>query len=102
MDGRVEVSIPAPSHGGEHRSARREQGAMSEHRDVRVRAGPLGARSAAESSQPDVGETVMPGAIGFGYFPRKESNPRRGTAPKKTWMSYFGYLGQVFPSPCQV
>jgi len=29
----------------------------------------------------------MPGANGFGYFPRKESNPRRGTARKKTWMS---------------
>ena len=31
----------------------------------------------------------MPGANGFGYFPRKESNPRRWTARKKTWMSYF-------------
>ena len=30
---------------------------------------------------------VMPGANGFGYFPRKESNPRRGTARKKAWMS---------------
>ena len=27
MDGRVEVSFPAPSHGGEHHSAKREQGA---------------------------------------------------------------------------
>jgi len=43
---------------------------LFEHKDVRVRAGPLGARSAAESSQPDVDETVMPGANGFGYFPR--------------------------------
>src|SRR5690348_1815224 len=56
---------------------------LFEHSDVRVRAGPLGARSTAESSQPDVGETVMPGANGFGYFPRKESNPRRGTARKR-------------------
>src|SRR5690242_14757702 len=56
---------------------------LFEHRDVRVRAGPLGARSAAESSQPDVGSTVMPGANGFGYFPRKESNPRRWTARKR-------------------
>src|SRR5690348_17857837 len=56
---------------------------MFEHRDVRVRAGSRPARSAGESSQPDVGETVMPGANGFGYFPRKESNPRRGTARKR-------------------
>jgi len=56
---------------------------MSEHRDVRVRAGPPGARSAAESGQPDVGSTVMPGANGFGYFCRNKSSPRRGTARKK-------------------
>jgi hypothetical protein len=60
---------------------------MSEHKDVRVRAGARLARSAGQSSQPEVGETVVPGANGFGYFPRKESNPRRGTARKKTWMS---------------
>jgi len=63
---------------------------MSEHKDVRVRAGARPARSAGQSSQPDVGETVMPGANGFGYFPRKESNPRRWTARKKTRMSCFG------------
>src|SRR6185312_3551868 len=60
---------------------------LFEHKDVRVRAGARAARSAGQSSQPDVGETVMPGANGFGYFPRKESNPRRGTARKKTRMS---------------
>src|SRR5690348_15259421 len=60
---------------------------LFEHRDVRVRAGARPARSAGKSSQPDVGEAVMPGANGFGYFPRKESNPRRGMARKKTWMS---------------
>src|SRR5690348_10446382 len=48
---------------------------LFEHRDVRVRAGPLGARSAVEWSQPDVGETVMPGANGFGYFCRNKSSP---------------------------
>src|SRR5690348_9393899 len=90
MDGRVEVSSPAPSHDAEHRSRARGKGAMSEYRDVRVRAGARPARSAGESSQPDVGETAMPGANGFGYFPRKESNPRRGTARKKTWMSRSG------------
>src|SRR5690242_18920618 len=63
------------------------QAHMCEHRDVRVRAGARPARSAGKSSQPDVGSTVMPGANGFGGFPRKESNPRRGTARKKTWMS---------------
>jgi hypothetical protein len=67
MDGRVEVSS-APSHDAEHRSRTRGKGAMSEHRDVRVRAGARPARSAGQSSQPDVGETVMPGANGFGYF----------------------------------
>src|SRR5690348_14558067 len=45
----------------------------------------------------------MPGANGFGYFPRKESNPRRGTARKKAWMSCFEMPSrQVFLSPCQV
>jgi hypothetical protein len=63
---------------------------LFEHRDVRVRAGARTARSAGQSSQPDVGETVMPGANGFGYFPRKENNPRRWTARKKTRMSCFG------------
>ena len=33
---------------------------------------------------------VMPGANGFGYFPRKESNPRRWTARKRTGMSCRG------------
>jgi len=33
---------------------------LSEHMDVRVRAGPPGARSAGQSSQPDIGETGMP------------------------------------------
>src|SRR5690348_13771170 len=48
---------------------------LLERMDARVRAGPLGARSAGESSQPDVGETVMPGANGFGYFCRNKSSP---------------------------
>src|SRR5690242_3332384 len=43
----------------------------------------LAQRCDGQSSQPDVGETVMPGANGFGYFPRKESDPRRGTARKR-------------------
>src|SRR5690242_3008052 len=76
MDGRVGVSFEAPSHDAEHRSRVRGKGAMSEHRDGRVRAGARPARSAGQSSQPDVGETVMPGANGFGYFCRNKSSPR--------------------------
>jgi len=41
---------------------------MFEHRDVRVRAGARPARSAGQSSQLDVGETVMPAQSGFGDF----------------------------------
>jgi len=48
---------------------------LSEHREVRVRAGARPARSAGKSSQPDVGETDMPGANGFGYFCRNKSSP---------------------------
>ena len=36
---------------------------MSEHRDVRVRAGPLGARSAGKFQGQDVAEIVMLGAV---------------------------------------
>jgi hypothetical protein len=68
MDGHVEASFRRRRMTPEHRSAKREQGAMSEHRNVRVRAGPPGARCDGQSSQPDVGETGMPGANGFGYF----------------------------------
>jgi len=50
----------APSHDAEHRSRVRGKGATFEHMDVRVRAGARPARSAGWSSQPDVGETVMP------------------------------------------
>jgi len=35
---------------------------MFEHKDLRVRAGPLGARSAGQFRQHDVAETVVPGA----------------------------------------
>jgi hypothetical protein len=35
---------------------------MFEHKDVRVRAGPLGAKSAGKLRQHDVAETVVPGA----------------------------------------
>ncbi len=52
---------------------------MSEHRDVRVRAGPLGARSAGQWRQHDVVETIMLTRNGFGYFPGKESNSARGS-----------------------
>jgi len=90
MDGRVEVSFPALSRCRSDEVERGSKARLSEHKDVRVRAGPLGARCDGESSQPDVGETVMPGANGFGYFPRKESSPRRWTARKKTRMSCFG------------
>ena len=56
---------------------------MFEHQDVRVRAGPLGARSVGQSNRHDVGETVIFARSGLGYFRRTESNPRavaRGTA----------------------
>jgi hypothetical protein len=41
---------------------------MSEHRDVRVRAGPLGARSAGKFRQHDVAETAMSGAMVLATF----------------------------------
>jgi len=88
MDGRVEVSS-APSRDAEHRSAKRGKGAMSEHRDARVRAGALGERSAGQSSQPDVGETVMPAPMALVTFPERKVT-RAGTARKKTWMSSSG------------
>jgi hypothetical protein len=47
----VEVSFPAPSRDGEHRSVKREQGAMSEHRDVRVRAGPPAEKRRGEAAR---------------------------------------------------
>src|SRR5690348_17536079 len=87
MDGRVEVSFRRRCMTASIAAPSGSKARLFEHKEVRVRAGPLGARSAVKSSQPDVGETVRPGANGFGYFPRKESNPRRGTARKKTWMS---------------
>jgi len=59
---------------------------LSEHTEVRVRAGARETRQ-GQSSRHDVGETIASSANGFGYFPRKESNPRRWTARKKTWMS---------------
>ena len=90
MDGRVEVSFRRRRMTPSIAAGRAEKARMFEHRDVRVRAGARPARSAGKLSQPDVGETVMPGANGFGYFPRKESNPRRWTARKKTRMSCFG------------
>jgi hypothetical protein len=43
-------------------SAKPEQARMFEHRDVRVRADPLGARSAGKFRQHDVAEIVVPGA----------------------------------------
>ena len=59
---------------------------MFEAMDGRVRAGPLGARSARKLRQHDVAETVVR-APGFGYFPRKESNPLALEASgTKTWM----------------
>jgi hypothetical protein len=45
---------------------------MSEHKDVRVRAGPLGARSAGQLSRHHVGETVMPGAMALVTFPKRK------------------------------
>src|SRR6185312_5060261 len=52
---------------------------LSEHRDVRVRAGARPARSAGQSSQPDVGETVMPAPMALVTFPeRTRAVGRRG------------------------
>src|SRR5574337_1935798 len=54
---------------------------MFEHRDVRVRAGPLGVRSTGKFRQHEVAETGLPGAMVFGYFLPKQkvarSPPRR-------------------------
>jgi hypothetical protein len=61
---------------------------MFEATDGRVRADPLGARSTGELRQQDVAETVMSARNGFGYFPRKESNPLASEASGiKTGMS---------------
>ncbi|MBS0432351.1 MAG: hypothetical protein JSS21_08125 [Proteobacteria bacterium] len=51
---------------------------MFERMDARVRAGARSARSAGKSRRQEVGEIDMPARNGFGYFPRKESNPRAG------------------------
>src|SRR5690242_14781724 len=60
---RMTPSIAAPS-GSKAR--------LFEHRDVRVRAGPLGARCDGKSSQPDVGETVMPVPMALVTFPERK------------------------------
>jgi hypothetical protein len=52
--------LSKPWHGAEHRNAKRGKGAMSEHRDVRVRAGALGARSAGKSNEHDVRSITVP------------------------------------------
>src|SRR5579885_3390145 len=105
MDGRVERAS-APSHDGEHRSAKREQGATSEHRDVRVRAGPLGARSAAESSQPDVGSTVMPAQWFWRLFAetkvarsRQRAEPRKSCERSKWIPAYAGMTSDSTSAP---
>src|SRR5579875_3853955 len=51
---------------------------MSEHRDVRVRAGARPVRSAGQSSQPDVGEIVMPARWFWRLLPKQKS-PARGS-----------------------
>src|SRR5690348_3646274 len=55
---------------------------LFEHMDVRVRAGPPGARSAAESSQPDVGETVMPAPMALVTFPERKATRAAGRRGK--------------------
>jgi hypothetical protein len=56
-----EASFSAPLYDAEHRSASGSKARMFEHRDVRVRAGLLGARSAGKLRQQDVAEAVVPG-----------------------------------------
>jgi hypothetical protein len=60
---------------------------MVEHRDVRVRAGPLGARGAGKFRQHDVAETGVRGAMGLANFAETKvarSPQASGTA---TWVS---------------
>jgi hypothetical protein len=59
----------------EKRSRTAEQAPTFEHKDVRVRRGRRSASIAGQSRQHDVAEAIAPSAIGFGYFPRKESDP---------------------------
>ncbi|HET6907216.1 MAG TPA: hypothetical protein VFH52_09735 [Rhodanobacteraceae bacterium] len=103
MDGRVEVSFRRRRMTPSTAAGRAGKARLLEHMDVRVRAGARLARSAGQSSQPDVGETVMPGANGFGYFPLKESNPRRGTARKKDTdvECNFAKCSQIFSHPAK-
>jgi hypothetical protein len=59
---------------------------MSEHKDVRVRAGARSASIAGKLSRHDVGETGMPGAMVFGYFLPKQKvarSPPRRAKPKR-------------------
>src|SRR6185312_14848432 len=56
---------------------------LSEHRDVRVRAGPLGARWDGKSRQPDVGETVMPAPMALVTFPERKVTRAAGRRGKR-------------------
>ena len=75
---------------------------LSEHMEVRVRAGARPARSAGESSQPDVGETVMPGAMVLATFAETKVARSPGRRAEKDMDVVLRLaLRQVFPSPCQ-
>src|SRR5690242_17174494 len=101
MGGRVEVSFRRRRMTASIAASSGSKARLFERMDARVRAGPLGARSTVESSQPDVGSTVMPAANGFGYFCRNTNSPRRWTARKKTRMSCTD-SGRARISLCQV
>jgi hypothetical protein len=60
---------------------------MFEHRDVRVRAGPLGARSAGKFRQQDVAETVVSGAW-LWLLSRKESNSPAAEASETKYAGF--------------
>jgi hypothetical protein len=54
-------------------AAPRSKARMFEHRDVRVRAGPLGTRSAGKLRQHDVAETVVHGRMALVTFPERKA-----------------------------
>src|SRR5574338_474197 len=56
---------------------------LFEHMDVRVRAGARPARSAGQSSQPDVGETVMPAPMALVTFPERKVTRAVGRRGKR-------------------
>ncbi|MBS0432954.1 MAG: hypothetical protein JSS21_11205 [Proteobacteria bacterium] len=78
-----ETSFPAPCMTPSIAAGRAGKARMSEHMDVRVRAGARSARSAGKSSRQEVGEIVMFARNGFGDFCRtKVARSRQRAEPR--------------------